>query len=236
MGSVTFSRLPALTLAGRGGRGTGPASREGQAARGAVTSARVGLRDPDDAEAYDELLSQITVGGAQPLAEPIRICDYDPAWVKDFEREASRVREALGDRVLRLEHVGSTSVPGLAAKPVIDMVLEVPDASDEPAYAGALDAAGYVLHIREDDWLAHRLFRTAARDVQLHVFSAGCPEADRMVRFRDWLRSSGADRELYARRKRELAGRDWTYMQQYADAKTDVVSAIMARAEAGGSS
>jgi GrpB-like predicted nucleotidyltransferase (UPF0157 family) len=194
----------------------------------------VGPSDPDVTEAYDELLSRITVGGAQPLAEPIRICDYDPVWAQDFEREASRVRGALGDLVIRLEHVGSTSVPGLPAKPIIDMVLEVQDASDEPAYAGALEAAGYVLHIREDDWLAHRLFKAPGRDVHLHVFSAGCPETDRMVRFRDWLRSNAADRELYARTKRELAGREWKFMQQYADAKTGVVSAIMARADAGG--
>jgi GrpB-like predicted nucleotidyltransferase (UPF0157 family) len=191
----------------------------------------VGPSDPDDADAYDELLSEITVGGAQPLAEPIRVCDYDPAWAASYEREASRVRGALGDRVVRLQHVGSTSVPGLPAKPIIDMVLEVPDASDEPAYAGALESAGFLLHIREDDWLAHRLFRTPGRDVHLHVFSAGCAETDRMVLFRDWLRLNGADRELYARTKRELAARDWKCMQQYADAKTDVVSAIMARAE-----
>jgi GrpB-like predicted nucleotidyltransferase (UPF0157 family) len=127
--------------------------------------------------------------------------------------------------------VGSTSVPGLAAKPIIDMVLEVPDASDERAYAGALESAGFVLHIRDDWWLAHRLFRTPGRDVHLHVFSAGCPETDRMVLFRDWLRSNAADRELYARTKRELAARNWKYMQQYADAKTDVVRTITARAE-----
>jgi GrpB-like predicted nucleotidyltransferase (UPF0157 family) len=194
----------------------------------------VGVSDrDDDDDAYDERLSAITVGGAQPLAEPIRVCDYDPAWAAAYERQASRVRGALGDRVVRLEHVGSTSVPGLPAKPIIDIVLEVPDASDEPAYAGALESAGFVLHIREDGWLAHRLFRTPGRDVHLHVFSAECPETDRMVLFRDWLRSSAADRELYARTKRELAARNWKYMQQYADAKTDVVTAIMARADAG---
>jgi GrpB-like predicted nucleotidyltransferase (UPF0157 family) len=193
----------------------------------------VGLSDPHNAEAYDRLLSQITVGGAQPLSEPIRICEYDPAWADAYEDEAARVRGALGDRVVRLEHVGSTSVPGLPAKPIIDIVLEVPDASDELAYGGPLESAGYVLHIREDNWLAHRVFTTPGHDVHLHVFSAGCPETDRMVLFRDWLRSNPADRELYARSKRGLAARDWKYMQQYADAKTDVVSAIMARAEAG---
>jgi GrpB-like predicted nucleotidyltransferase (UPF0157 family) len=190
-------------------------------------------RNPTDTVAYDEALAQVTVGGPQPLSAPIRVCDYDPRWPELYAREAARVRGALGARVVRLEHVGSTAVPGLAAKPIIDMVLEVADASDEAAYVAALEHAGYVLHIREDDWLAHRLFRSPGRGVHLHVFSRGCAETDRMVRFRDWLRASEPDRELYGQRKRGLAARDWKYMQQYADAKTDVVSEIMERAEAG---
>ena len=131
-----------------------------------------------------------------------------------------------------LEHVGSTSVPGLPAKPIVDIVLEVPDSADEQAYVPDLGKAGYVLGIREPDWFEHRLLRGPRDAVNLHVFSAGCPETDRMLRFRDHLRTSTADRELYARTKRELAGRNWKYMQQYADAKTEVVGEIMARATA----
>jgi GrpB-like predicted nucleotidyltransferase (UPF0157 family) len=143
------------------------------------------------------------------------------------------VRAALGDRVVRLEHVGSTSVPGLAAKPIIDIVLEVPDSSDEPAYVGDLEAAGYVLKIREPAWYEHRLLRVPG-SVNLHVFSAGCPETDRMFRFRDHLRSSAADRELYERTKRDLASRAWKFMQQYADAKNEIVGEIMVRATGSG--
>ena len=128
--------------------------------------------------------------------------------------------------------MGSTSVPGLAAKPVIDIVLEVADTTAEAAYVDDLGAAGYVLHFREPEWFEHRLFRTPEGSVNLHVFPAGCPETDRMVRFRDWLRSNAADRELYLRTKRELAARDWKYMQQYADAKTAMVEEIVARATA----
>ena len=87
-----------------------------------------------------------------------------------------------------------------------------------------------MLRAREPEWFEHRLFHTPERDVNLHVFPAGCSETDRMVRFRDWLQRNDADRQLYLQTKRELAARDWKYMQQYADAKTGVVEEIMARA------
>ncbi|HUA05885.1 MAG TPA: GrpB family protein [Solirubrobacteraceae bacterium] len=192
----------------------------------------MGPPDPNDVAAYDEL-EQRLIGGARPLAGPIELHAYDPRWPKLYAGHAARLREALGDRAVRVEHVGSTSVPGLAAKPVIDIALEVPDSADEPAYVGDLEAAGYVLRAREPEWFEHRLLHTPARDVNLHVFSAGCSETERMVRFRDWLSSNDADRELYLRTKRELAAGDWKYMQQYADAKTAVVHQIMVRAMAG---
>jgi GrpB-like predicted nucleotidyltransferase (UPF0157 family) len=99
------------------------------------------LRDPDDVAAYAESLAKVTIGGPRRLSGRIEIRDYDPTWPDLYAREARRIRHALGDRVRRLEHVGSTSVPGLAAKPVIDLVLEVPDSSHEPAYVPELEAA-----------------------------------------------------------------------------------------------
>ncbi len=188
------------------------------------------LRDPSDAAAYDEDLAKCTIGGPQPLTGPIRICDYDPVWPDLYRAEEYRIRSVLGDRVVRIEHAGSTSVSGLAAKPVIDIVLEVSDSSDEAAYLADMEAAGYVLRIREADWFEHRLFKGPEADINVHTFSADCPEVDRMLLFRDWLRLEVADRELYAKAKRELAAREWKYTQQYADAKTAVVLEIMARA------
>jgi GrpB-like predicted nucleotidyltransferase (UPF0157 family) len=192
------------------------------------------LPDPTDVAAYDKLLAESVVGELEALAAPIEIRDYDPAWPELYEREAARIRDALGACVVRLEHAGSTSVPTLPAKPIIDIVLEVPDSGDEPAYVPALEAAGYVLRIREPDRLAHRMFKGPGpdRNVNLHVYSAGCEETGRMLLFRDWLRSNAADRNHYAAVKRELAARDWKYGQQYADAKTAVVSEIMERAQA----
>jgi len=187
-------------------------------------------RDPDDVAAYDRELAQVTIGGPRPLAGPVEIHDYDPDWPRLYEREEGRIRAALGDRVIRIEHVGSTSVPGLPAKPLIDVALEVPDSADEAAYVPALEAAGYRLRIREPEWFEHRLLKGPDTDVNVHVFTAECNEVGRMLLFREWLRGNAADRELYAVKKRELAGREWKYMQQYADAKTAVVDEIMARA------
>jgi GrpB-like predicted nucleotidyltransferase (UPF0157 family) len=178
----------------------------------------------------EEQILAVRVGSVEPLNGPIYLAEYDSAWPALFEREAERVRAALGERVLMLDHVGSTSVPGLAAKPRIDMLLAVADSADEPTYVPALEAAGYVLRIREPDWYQHRVFKGPDTDVNLHVFSGGCPEIDRMLLFRDWLRTNGADRALYERTKRELAQRVWKYTQNYADAKTTVVEEILGRA------
>ena len=161
---------------------------------------------------------------------PIVLVDYDDAWPARFEREAHLIREALGERALVVEHAGSTSIPGLAAKPIIDIVLGVPDSSNEDDYVPALEAEGYELRIREPDWYEHRVLKRSEPGVNLHVFSAGCVEIDRMLAFRDHLRANEADRELYEQTKRELGARHWEYVQDYADAKSEVVEAIIARA------
>jgi GrpB-like predicted nucleotidyltransferase (UPF0157 family) len=178
----------------------------------------------------DEELQQFTVGEVRPHNAPIVLAEYDPEWPRLFAREAERIRAVLGERALRVEHVGSTSVPGLAAKPIIDILLAVPDSADEPSYVPAMEAAGYVLRIREPDWFEHRLFKGPDTAVNLHVFGDGASEIDRMLRFRDRLRDSDADRDHYARTKRELARRTWRHVQHYADAKSAVVQEIMSRA------
>jgi len=182
----------------------------------------------------EEQIQAAHVGRLAPLGGPIHIVDYDQEWPRLFEREAERIQAALGDRVLLLEHVGSTSVPGLAAKPRIDLLLVVADSADESAYVPAMEAAAYVLRIREPNWYEHRLFKGPDTDINLHVFSPDCPEIDRMLLFRDWLRSNASDRRLYERTKRELARQDWKYTQNYADAKTAVVEEILRRARGDG--
>ena len=115
----------------------------------------------------------------------VQIADYDPHWPELFQREADRIRAVLGPCALQIEHVGSTSIPGLSAKPVIDMLLVVDDSADEDAYVPALEAAGYVLLIREAGWHEHRMFNGPETKINLHVFSSECPEIGRILTFRD---------------------------------------------------
>lgn len=161
---------------------------------------------------------------------PVHLADADPAWTDWYAREEARIRRALGGRALQIEHVGSTAVPGLAAKPVIDIILVVADSADEISYVADLEAAGYQLRFREPDWHQHR-FLVDPPAVQIHVFGVGSTEVARMLLFRDRLRSYPEDRELYERTKRELAARRWSYVQDYADAKSTVVEKIIARAQ-----
>ena len=190
------------------------------------------MTEPWGAEQEDKLRAACVPGGPGPTRTdgPVRLADYDATWPAAFEREAARIRSVLGDRVPLLEHVGSTSVPGLAAKPVIDIVLVVADPADEASYVAPLETAGYRLRIREPEWHEHRLLNGPdTDDINLHVFPPASPEIDRTLRFRERLRSDAAERELYERAKRELAARSWTYMQQYADAKSGVVAEILLR-------
>lgn len=175
-----------------------------------------------------EKLRAVTIGALAPLQGRIVLVDYDTQWPRVFEEEAARVAATLGDRALSIAHVGSTAVPGLAAKPIVDMVLVVRDSADEPAYVPDLETAGCVLRIREPDWYEHRVFKGPGANINLHVFSVDCTEVARMLAFRDRLRQNAADRERYASAKRELVQRDWKYTQDYADAKTEVIKAILA--------
>jgi len=178
----------------------------------------------------DDEIRAAHVGDAKPHSGRVVIVDHDPEWAALFEREAARIRGALAERAVRVEHTGSTAVPNLAAKPVIDILLVVADSANETAYVPPLEAAGYRLRIREPDWHEHRMLFGPDTDINLHVFSAGCAEIDRMLTFRDWLRANAADRQLYERTKRTLAQKQWAFGQNYADAKSPVIDDIVARA------
>ncbi len=179
----------------------------------------------------DELKS-VTVGEPTVLNGPITLKEYNPEWPLQFAREAERIRASLGARALRIEHVGSTSVPGLAAKPVIDILLVVGNSADESAYVPALEAAGYVLRIREPEWHEHRMFKGPGIDLNLHIFTAGSREIDRVLLLRDRLRNNPVERRLYEETKRQLANKTWEYVQDYADAKSEIIEGILNRAHA----
>lgn len=178
----------------------------------------------------DDEIAEATIGEPIRLDGRIELQESDPSWANLYSREEARIRSVLGAKALVVEHVGSTSVPGLAAKPIIDVVLAVADSSDEESYVPALEAEGYVLTIREEDWFEHRLFKGSGTNINLHVFSNGATEIDRMLAFRDHLRTNPGDRTRYEDVKRELASQDWKFVQNYADAKSGAIAEIMKRA------
>lgn len=179
----------------------------------------------------DEELQKSIVDKLKPHNAPITLVEYDLNWKKLFEREAHRIRLILGSKALQIEHVGSTSVPGLCAKPIIDILLVVEDSADELSYVPVLESAGYTLRFREPQWFEHRMFKGPDTDINLHVFSKGTSEIKRMLLFRDHLRNNEADREKYAQVKRSLAKNKWRHIQHYADAKTSIIQEIMKSAD-----
>lgn len=171
----------------------------------------------------------IPVNTPTPVEGQVVLVPYDPQWPAMFASEAGIIHQALGKRALLVEHMGSTAVPGLIAKPCIDILLAVADSADEDAYLPELDAAGFVLRIRQPDWNEHRVFKSERINVNLHVWSIDSPEVDRHLRFRDWLRTHSKDRDLYAAAKRQIAAGNHSTMPEYAEAKNDVVREIQSR-------
>lgn len=167
------------------------------------------------------------VGGPEALA--IELHPADERWPGRYLDHRRRIQDALAPADVDIEHIGSTSVPGLAAKPIIDIVVTVDDITAEEDYLDPLLAAGYELRVREP---GHRLVRTPERDVHVHLFERGDPAVDEYLLLRDHLRSDADDRALYEDTKRALLSRRWDDMNDYADAKTDVIVAIKARARA----
>lgn len=175
----------------------------------------------------DVIRPGVLIGGRE--RRRIEIVDYDHGWPVRFREEAERIQRALGARARRVDHIGSTSVPGLAAKPIVDVLVQVRDPDDEFAYVPPLLHAGYELRVREE---GHRMLRTPAHDVHVHVCEAGSDWAYRHLVFRDWLRLDATDRRAYEELKRELAQREWGDMNDYAQAKTTFIAEATSRAEA----
>ena len=181
----------------------------------------------------DEYLASVTIGERRPLNGKIHLVAYDDKWPAMFSVAADKIRSALRERALLIEHVGSTAVQSLSAKPIIDMVLAVEDSADESSYVPPLEEQGFILRAREPAWFQHRFLILKSDDMvwQLHVFSAECEEIERMLAFRDWLRTHDEDLQRYEDVKRELASRRWKHVQNYADAKSEVVREILSRAQ-----
>lgn len=181
-------------------------------------------------ESSEEEMAAAWVGEGRPPSTPVVIEPYDPRWPDQFTAEATKIRAALGEVVVAVEHVGSTSVPGLAAKPILDIDLIVPDSADESGYAAALERIGYTLVVREPAWHQHRMFRGEHPDVNLHVFSPDSPEHIRHLIFRDWLRTHSEDRAAYQAAKVRLAEATRDAPDRYNLAKNEIIDRIYARA------
>ncbi len=177
----------------------------------------------------EKRIEKVTIGGAKKLNGKILLADYDENWKSRYEEEEKKIQAALGEKIVTLEHVGSTSVPGLMAKPIIDIVLEVENSANEESYIPNLEKKGYRLKIREGDWFEHRLLKDSKGSVNLHVFSKGCSETKKMISFKNHLIENKEDFELYQNTKKDLASKDWEYTQDYADAKSSVVKDIFSR-------
>ncbi|MDJ0376131.1 GrpB family protein [Cryobacterium sp. PH31-L1] len=165
------------------------------------------------------------VGGSEK--RQLQVVAYDENWPDIFLDHQTRLRNTLGTAEVEVEHIGSTSVPGLAAKPIVDIVVTVVDITAEEDYLPHLLTAGYELRTREP---GHRLVRTPARDVHIHILQRGDQAVDNYLLFRNRLRADADDRALYEDTKRALLHHGFDDMNAYADAKTEVIAAIMRRA------
>jgi GrpB-like predicted nucleotidyltransferase (UPF0157 family) len=178
----------------------------------------------------DEITAARVSGTVTPHNAAIMLAQHDPEWSMQYAGEERKIRVALGSAAVVVEHVGSTAIPGIPAKPTIDILLAVWNSTDELAYVPALEAQGYRLHIREPGWHQHRLLKGDRPPVNLHVFTVGSSEIVRMIAFRDRCRLHPQERALYKRTKLELASRVWRHVQHYANAKGEVIEEIIARA------
>jgi GrpB-like predicted nucleotidyltransferase (UPF0157 family) len=176
-----------------------------------------------------EQMALALVGEPPGRWKSIVIEEYDPAWVDRFAVAGAALHDVLGDLIVTVEHVGSTSVPGLAAKSIIDIDLSIVDTATESRYIPALEGLGYRLVLREPWWYGHRMLVSSAEDVHLHVWPQGAPEPVRHRLFRDWLRSHPEDRDLYASTKQRLAKDTAAQPGDYNLAKNDVIDDIYAR-------
>lgn len=167
------------------------------------------------------------IGG--PEHREIQLVPYDPSWPEKFKSEQQKITTALGARALRVDHIGSTSIRGLIAKPIIDIQLSVDDPDNEGEYLPELEQQGYVLRLRQK---GHRMVRTPELDFQVHICKTGSDWERRHLLFRDWLRHDKDDRRAYADLKERLAKQDWETMNHYADAKGKVIRELTKRAEA----
>jgi GrpB-like predicted nucleotidyltransferase (UPF0157 family) len=164
------------------------------------------------------------------VADPVVILDYDPRWSGMFSEEEARILEALSRQDVTVEHVGSTSVPELAAKPIIDIMVVVPDRSTGEIAIASLNALGY--DYRGELGIPGRFYFSKHNPYRchLHMYPAGHPEIARLLTFRNYLRDNPDAAHEYAKLKLELAEKYRDIREAYTEAKSDFIKSIEAKA------
>jgi GrpB-like predicted nucleotidyltransferase (UPF0157 family) len=170
--------------------------------------------------------------GEPALNDPIEVVEHDARWAETFARERERLSGALGELAVAIEHVGSTAVPGLAAKPILDIMVGVERTPLPESALVALGALGY--QYRGDSGIpGKQYFRTNPRTRHLHVVELGGEEWLRTLAFRDYLRAHPTAVQEYEALKRELARRHRDDRGRYLEGKASFIRAILARSGAG---
>jgi GrpB-like predicted nucleotidyltransferase (UPF0157 family)/GNAT superfamily N-acetyltransferase len=160
----------------------------------------------------------------------VEVVPYDPNWPAMFEKEAKLIRQALGDNCIAIHHIGSTSVPGLSAKPVIDILPVVKDILAVDQRTSYMESLGY--EAKGENGMAFRRFfqkGTSERTHHVHVYEEGDPEVDRYLKFRNWLRSHPEDAKAYASLKASLAQKFPQDILKYCFGKDEFVASIDAK-------
>jgi GrpB-like predicted nucleotidyltransferase (UPF0157 family) len=168
-------------------------------------------------------LQSISVGQRDTRRSAIELVPNDPAWAGHFARLSRDIRSALGSRLIAVEHVGSTAIPGLPAKPIIDIDATIYNPADESGYRDVLEGLGFALTIREPEWHQHRMFKLSDPRTNLHIYADNCSLPMRDVAFRDLLRNDRQAALAYSELKRELSSQEWSSSQHYAEGKSELI-------------
>jgi GrpB-like predicted nucleotidyltransferase (UPF0157 family) len=179
--------------------------------------------------------SQMDMSGivANECMKKIEICPHDPRWRDGFETEAKNIARALGSNLIAVHHIGSTSIPGIFAKPIIDMLVDVKDINDVDNHNSTMESLGYEV-MGEFGIDGRRYFRkdndAGVRTHHVHIFENGSPHIARHLAFRDYMIANPDQAHAYSELKQRLAGEHAENPEEYMDGKDEFIKEIDRRA------
>lgn len=165
---------------------------------------------------------------------PYRVEEYNPHWKELFSEHATKLRELLGDEIISIEHVGSTSIPGMIAKPNIDIMVIVPDITKIARYREKMEEAGFIAHGDyshiDEEYFTEDL-PSGERVTSVHVFQIGNPEIKRHIDFRDYLTANQEARDRYIQTKKDLYAENRDHYRAYDDGKRNIIARLNREAQ-----